>query len=71
MEVKKILIGQFRPSLIDPTGIVVCPCGSFLEYREALLNHWQSGHFDTPVFKYVWEENGKIVESLTDPEGDE
>lgn len=29
---------------------------------------WRDGHFDTPVYKWIWEEHGKIVESLIEPD---
>jgi hypothetical protein len=32
---------------MNPTGYVPCTCGSILQSREQLREHWQRGHFDT------------------------
>ncbi len=31
---------------INPTGYVACSCGSILQNREQLREHWQRGHLD-------------------------
>ncbi len=85
-EVKRLLIGTSRPTLKELEELFKerevlgwnsfwCPCfhsisamdrdfGGFIE------NHYNAGHYDTPVYKYVWEEDGKIMESLTEPKED-
>ncbi len=60
---KKIFKGMFRPLWedIEPRmpmvydgeimGHRLCSCGRILTTREAVREHWQFGHFDTPVYK--------------------
>jgi hypothetical protein len=31
-------------------GILVCPCGQHLRYKEGVREHWSQGHFDTPIY---------------------
>ena len=74
-EVKRILIGKSRPmftEIYDPDfrGVYRCRCTRDLWTLETLRGHYEQGCFDEPVYKYVWEENGKIVESLTEPKED-
>lgn len=62
-EEEKIVIAMSRPPFppdtkyTDPeTGeikygaVLICPCGHHLWYRETVFQHWQMGHFDTPVY---------------------
>lgn len=56
---KHKLVGTFRsPSPPDTkyvdektgetryAGVIVCPCGQHLKYRESAAEHWRLGHFD-------------------------
>lgn len=68
--VKRILIGKDRlpfQTYNNSGGYVMCTCGQTLENYGQLYSHWEAGHFDRLIYKYVWEENGKIMESLSDP----
>ena len=68
--VKRILIGTDRlpfSTYSNTRGYVWCTCSQTLQTLEQLYDHWQAGHFDRPVYKYVWEADGKIIESLVDP----
>ncbi len=81
MKVTKIFIGNHRPSTEEVEGMMNkrgvyapyfwCRCLSF--DVEAVIgdyiDHYNAGHYDTPVYKYVWEEDGIIKESLVNPEG--
>lgn len=51
---EKILKGMFRPAwdkVSNPVGYVLCACGQTLQNQEAIRQHWQDGHYDTPVYK--------------------
>ena len=48
-----IYLGKKRPDWPLPClgkGYVMCQCGTILELVEQIYSHWQSGHFDTPVY---------------------
>jgi hypothetical protein len=78
-EVKRILIGMNRPSrkeveeMLAKKGIFSpyfwCRCFSFEISAQlgSFESHYLQGHYDEPVYKYVWEENERIIESLTKP----
>lgn len=34
-------------------GWVACNCGVTLQTQQGVREHWQLGHFDTPVYKEV------------------
>jgi hypothetical protein len=70
----KIFIGMFREDFHTLEwrtrgGYVQCSCGHICQTKQALFDHWQSGHFDQPVHK-DWEEvafaiykkGGEVVE---------
>ncbi len=55
----KICIGMHRPlwedllltiGSVQGVSIISCSCGSSLESFQSLREHWQMGHFDTPVY---------------------
>ena len=85
MKVKKIWIGNNRPSekelfaMFNEKGVHYnagyfwCPCMApdIHSTIGSYLPHLAAGHYDTSVHKYVWEENGRIVESLEMPKGGE
>lgn len=51
---RKILKGMFRPTwdkVSNPMGYVSCTCGHILQNQEAIRQHWQDGHYDTPVYE--------------------
>jgi hypothetical protein len=61
-ETKEIFIGMFRPRWEDVVqwpnthkgevmGHIQCSCGHVLQSVEGTREHWQMGHFDTPVYK--------------------
>ena len=56
---REVPIGYFWCRCLDPT--ISAQYGSF-------DSHYLQGHYDIPVYKYIWEENGKIIESLSNPE---
>jgi hypothetical protein len=48
--------GMFRPLWEDfyksvGGGYVPCSCGAILQTQQAVREHWQLGHFDTPVYE--------------------
>ena len=55
-EEEKIVIGMNRPlwsefkSQISGYGYVGCACGDMLSTVQGIHEHWQQGHFDTPVY---------------------
>jgi hypothetical protein len=52
----KICIGMFRPewsAIAVGKGLIMCNCRQVLHTVEATREHWQMGHFDTPVYKSV------------------
>jgi hypothetical protein len=54
MKNKKIVIGMFRPlweDVANVDGFTECSCGHILQTLEALRDHWQLGHFDTPIYE--------------------
>jgi len=57
-EQKKIYVGMFRPpweNVSTGGGYIMCTCGSILQTVQSTREHWQMGHFDTPVYKNVDE----------------
>lgn len=81
VQIKKILVGMYRPTEdeimemweargVDGYNYFWCPCFDPQiagQDKRGFESHWLAGHYDTPVYKYLWEENGKIVESLEEP----
>lgn len=50
----KIFVGMMRSpweQYANPGGYILCTCGSMLTHQQAGREHWQLGHFDTPVYK--------------------
>ena len=59
----KIVKGMFRPLWEDIAppilevykgeimGHMLCGCGDILATHREVREHWQDGHFDTPVYK--------------------
>jgi len=50
----KIFVGMFRPRWEDITnmkGYIQCSCGLTIQLMPTLREHWQLGHFDTPVYE--------------------
>lgn len=53
-EEKKIFVGMFRPpweKISTGGGYIQCSCGQILQTQEATREHWQLGHFDSPIYK--------------------
>jgi len=53
---EKILKGMFRPAwdkVSNPIGYVICACGQTLQNQETIRQHWQDGHYDTPVYEDI------------------
>jgi hypothetical protein len=53
---KRIFLGMDRPNLSTITNCnayIMCSCGQILQHVAAGQQHWQMGHFDKPVYKYV------------------
>jgi len=50
---EKNCIGMFRPLWEDIKlgGYVQCSCEQVLQTVEQSREHWQLGHFDTPIYK--------------------
>ena len=51
---KQTYVGMFRPRWEDikrSGGYMVCPCGNILQTIQVIMEHWQLGHFDEPVYK--------------------
>ena len=51
---EKIFIGMHRPTweqISSGGGYIQCSCGVVLQTVGATREHWQLGHFDTPVYK--------------------
>ena len=50
---EKVFKGMFRPDwdafYSKVRGYIDCNCGSILQTRQMTREHWQLGHFDTPV----------------------
>ena len=82
MEVKRILVGMNRPTrnevyaMLRNRGVFFdnwwCSCMSPEMFSRfgSIEGCYSQGHYDSPVYKFVWEEGGKIVESLTEPKGE-
>ncbi len=47
----RVFAGMHRPPLIQPQGYVCCSCGSILQTQQMLMDHWQMGHFDSPLYR--------------------
>jgi len=56
----KITVGTFRPEWTGfyskVKGYLICNCGSTLQTQQAVRQHWQDGHFDTPVYNDLSED---------------
>jgi hypothetical protein len=59
-EIKKIFKGNMRPTFEDATRFakehlanILCSCGQMLYSNVDTYQHWQMGHFDTPVYDYI------------------
>lgn len=53
---QKIYIGMFRPpweKITTGGGFIQCNCGSIIQTIQGTREHWQQGHFDTPVYKDI------------------
>jgi hypothetical protein len=50
---KHTYVGTFRPATppFTTTAVVLCSCGHSLWTVEAVREHWQMGHFDTPQYR--------------------
>ena len=50
-------IGTFRyPQCPYPgpgVGVLLCPCGAHLKYRESVYEHWLQGHMDIPMYETI------------------
>jgi len=46
---------MFRPRWEDIKlrGYIQCSCGVVLQTQEAVREHWQRGHFDTPLYEDI------------------
>lgn len=50
----QIYKGMFRKPWEEiPRTSLECACGQILLNQEATRQHWQDGHFDTPVYAEV------------------
>ena len=63
----KVFVGMQRPDWYEMADKIVanvmCSCGSILQCRQVVREHWQSGHMDVPVHIST-EEAYKIQFSL-------
>jgi hypothetical protein len=51
---EQVCVGMFRPrwdSMPVGKGYVQCACGTMIQTQVGLRDHWQLGHFDTPVYQ--------------------
>jgi hypothetical protein len=58
--IKKIFKGNMRPTFEDATKFarerlanIMCSCGQMLYSNVDSYQHWQSGHFDIPIYDYI------------------
>ena len=51
---KHSLLGVFR-SPSPPFGNIFCPCGQTLWFVHENFEHWKNGHFDTPQYSTIKE----------------
>lgn len=51
MKEERIFKGMFRPEWKTPQGYILCTCGTMLQNQQITREHWQMGHFDTPVYE--------------------
>ena len=65
----KIILGMFRPDwwefYANIRANVLCSCGLTLSCQSHVRDHWQQGHFDTPVYKEIKEPTGKRIGHTT------
>ncbi len=44
-------IGTFRPPRFRPQGYVFCTCNVTLQTTQQMEDHYQMGHFDSPLYE--------------------
>lgn len=63
---EEVFVGWFKPDIrglyeqLSKEGKLMCPCGRAVNSNRYVFEHWQLGHFDTPVTK-PWGEVAAAV----------